>query len=156
MHKYTASKNGTEILAKDGKKIAFRVATGTLSTNAVAGILAAIDPEAGATEEELQALVAAAQARKGSVIPDDYRHQYGVHQNCGDGIAAKLREKAVRVVGKQEYADLDVLAEIASQNGIGDRFDGWMAKGLNNGMVRMNLGNVLRGKARRGEAIVGL
>jgi hypothetical protein len=155
MLKFALNTQGTEILAKDGRKIIFRVAVGLLSEASVNGILAAIDPE-NATKEDLEALVAAASARKGSVIPDGYRHQYGVDQNCGDHIAARLREKAIRIVGKQEYADLDVLAEIASQNGIADRFDGWMAKGLNNGMVRMNLGNVLRGKARRGEEILGL
>lgn len=156
MTKFVANIDKAEICAKDGRKILWRVATGTLSQAAIDGILAAIDPETPPTQEELQAIVEAAAKRKGSVIPDNYRHQYGVDQNCGDDVAQKLRDKTIRKTGKTEYVDMEALAEIASANGLADRFDGWLAKDLNNGMVRMNLGNVLRGKARRGEEIVGL
>lgn len=156
MAKYVLNKQETEILAKDGKKILFRVAVGNLSATSVAGILAALDPEVATSKEDLEALVEAAAKRKGSVIPDGYRHQYGVDQNCGDDVAQNLRDKTIRKTGKTEYVDMDALAEIAAANGLADRFDGWLTKGLNNGMVRMNLGNVLRGKARRGEEILGL
>lgn len=154
--KLVINKDNTEIHAKDGKKILFRVAVAGLRPEAIDGILAAMDLEAETLQADIEAAVEAAKKRKGSVIPDNYRHQYGVDQNCGDDIAVKLREKAVRVEGKKEHVDMDVLAEIASANGVADKFDGWMTRGLNNGMVRMNLGNVLRGKARRGDQIVGL
>lgn len=42
--------------------------------------------------------------------------------------------------------------KIARDNGVLDRFEGW-AESLNPGQVRLNLGNVLRGMARRGEEV---
>lgn len=99
----------------------------------------------------LQAAIAGALARKGSVIPDQYRHQYGVDQNNGDNIAVELKDHCGG--GLNDPLDLDRLAKIAAENGIDARFDEWMGKGLNPGMVRMNTGNVLRGMYRRGEEV---
>jgi hypothetical protein len=93
-----------------------------------------------------------AAARRGSVIPDHYRHQYGADQNCGDGLAAALLAAAGG--GCKDDLDMAALEAVAGENAVGDRFDGWMTKGLNNGMVRMNLANVLRGKVRRGEPVL--
>ena len=42
--------------------------------------------------------------------------------------------------------------KIARDNGVLDRFEGW-TESLNPGQVRLNLGNVLRGMARRGEEV---
>ena len=82
----------------------------------------------------------------GSVVPDSYKIAYGKDQNCGDDIAELLQGEDV--------------ASVASANGI-DAEDKWgegrRAHGkapLNPGMVRMNLGNVLRGRVKRGEYVV--
>lgn len=82
----------------------------------------------------------------GSVVPDSYKIRYGPDQNCGDDIADLLK-------GEDVYA-------VAMANGIdaeGKWGEGRVALGktpLNPGMVRMNLGNVLRGRAKRGEYVV--
>lgn len=76
---------------------------------------------------------------KRSLVPDSYKVRYrelNGEDNCGDDIADVLK-------GHNPY---DVMA----QNGIPS--DRWA--GRNPGMVRMNLGNVLRGRAKRGEYVV--
>ena len=154
MTKYTLDTNKTTLRVKEGRKVVAKIPT-TLTPHALDGLIAGADT----AEEDLDKLVAVltaaveeAQKRKGSVVPYDYRIRYGADQNCGDTIAQKLTDK----VTTPEGVDLKAAEEIASQNGVSDKFDAWMAKGLNPGMVRMNLGNVLRGKARRGEEVVGL
>lgn len=49
---------------------------------------------------------------------------------------------------------VEALRSVASENGLVDRFNGWEAKGLNNGYLRMNLGNILIARAKRNEAVV--
>lgn len=71
-----------------------------------------------------------------SVVPDSFKQKYGPEQNCGDDIAATLAELDVAIVARQNGIDLSR----------------W--EGKNPGMVRMNLGNVLRGRVRRGEYVV--
>lgn len=152
--KITTNKQATEIQIKDGKRIVARVAT-TLDADTLEGLIAGLDIPEDATPESLVAAIEAAienlAKRVGSVIPDDYRVRYGVHQNCGDDIAETLRNLATDEKGQADMAKLEA---IAADNGVADKFDGWLVKGLNNGMVRMNLGNVLRGKARRGEEVI--
>lgn len=75
------------------------------------------------------------QLRK-SVVKDSFKTRYGPTQNCGDDVAALLLEN-----------DLD---EVKEANGID--MSRW--KKLNPGMQRMNLGNVLRGRIKRGEYVV--
>lgn len=148
--KYTVAKNLDAVALKDGRKNVWKIEVPKgLTKAAIEGTLAALDPDT-ATQAEVEAALEAALARKGSVIPDDYRHQYGVDQNCGDDLAKRLKDATTGPDGK---TDMDAVERIAGQNGLGDRFDSWAARGLNNGMVRMNLGNVLRGKARKGEEV---
>ncbi len=70
-----------------------------------------------------------------SKVPAKYRQAYGKAGNNGDDIAAILKG-----------ADI---AAVALENGID--LNRWAGK--NAGMVRMNLGNVLRGMVRRGEKV---
>lgn len=93
-----------------------------------------------------------AEAVRGSIVPLDYRLRYGADQNCGDRMALAL----TAAVTKPEGVDMAAVAEIAAANGATEKHDRWLDKGLNNGQVRMNLGNVLRGKVRRGEPVVVL
>lgn len=148
MTKFLFNARHERIEAKDGRKVAYSVPTGSLSAAAVEGILAGLDPEA-ATPESIAAAVEEASRRRGSVVPFDYRLRYGADQNCGDQMARDL----TAIVTTPDGIDLDKARVIAAANGVEDRFDGWRAKGLNPGMVRMNLGNVLRGKLRREEAV---
>lgn len=74
-----------------------------------------------------------------SIVPNGYKAIYqsqGGH--CGDELAAT-------------FASLDASQWplVAKQNGID--FNRWSH--LNNGQQRMNLGNVLRGKLRRGDSV---
>lgn len=71
-----------------------------------------------------------------SAVPDQYKKAYGKEQNCGDEIAAILKDADVESVARQNGIDLER----------------W--QGRNAGMVRMNLGNVLRGRMRRGDHVV--
>lgn len=151
MTKIVFNKRHTRIEAKDGRKVLFSVEVVGLSQTAIDGLIAGFDEDA--TPETLEAAVAAAKAKRGSVIPEDYRLRYGADQNCGDDLAKRLSEIVTVTEGKTSHVDLEACERIASANGIADRFDGWMTKGLNPGMVRMNLGNVLRGMARRGEEV---
>ncbi len=73
---------------------------------------------------------------KASLVPDSYKERYGPSQNCGDEFAGLMAGNDVK--------------DIAADNGI--NLKRW--KGKNPGMVRMNLGNVLRGRVKRGEYVV--
>jgi len=76
---------------------------------------------------------------KRSVVPDSYKTRYRQEigqDNCGDDVAEVLK-------GHDVY-------EVMEQNAIPT--DRW--EGRNPGMVRMNLGNVLRGRIKRGEYVV--
>lgn len=145
---------GTEILVKDGRKVAGKVPT-SLTAAALAGVIAGADVELPLDElvAALEAAVAEAAKRKASVVPDDYRYRYGVDQNCGDTVATRLTAK---VTDPKTGVNLEACREVAAANGIEDRFDVWLDRQLNPGMVRMNLGNVLRGMVRRGEEVLGL
>ena len=74
------------------------------------------------------------QVRK-SVVPDSYKTRYGRDQNCGDEIAELMKEADIQAVANENGIDLSRWA------------------GRNPGMIRMNLGNVLRGRVRRGEYV---
>lgn len=139
----------TRIEAKDGRKVIWSIPTGTIPEATILGLIEGADPESPDLQATLEAAVAEAAKRKGSVIPDDYRYRYGADQNCGDEMARNLTDR----VTKPEGVDLEACRDIAARNGIEDRFDQWLARDLNPGMVRMNLGNVLRGKLRRGETV---
>lgn len=141
---------------KDGRKVLAHVAT-TLPEAALEGLLAGLgEHEVAAVDAavaEVEAALAELAKRKGSVVPEDYRVRYGAEQSCGDAVARALTDK---VTDPKTGVDLEACREVAEVNGKGDKFDTWVAKGLNPGMVRMNLGNVLRGMARRGEPVLGL
>lgn len=121
----------------------------------VEGILAAMDWSEPKFEsdvrEAIEAALEEATRRTGSVVPDRYRHNYGCDQNNGDDVALTLKNHCGG--GMDGTLDLTRLQGVVDANGIRDRFDVWMAKELNNGMLRMNTGNVLRGKVKRGEVV---
>lgn len=148
--KLTVNKAGTEVALKDGRKNVWKVEVPAgVSAKALEGLIAGTN--ADATEQAaFEAALAALAAKRGSVIPDDYRHQYGADQNCGDVMAADLKQATTNPDGTLDMAAVE---RIASQNGVGDSYDKWVSRGLNNGMVRMNLGNVLRAKVRKGDEV---
>lgn len=119
----------------------------------IAGILAALEyPTSECTlRDRIEAGLDEAARRTGSVIPNEYRYGYGEDQNNGDAMALALKEFCGG--GLEGGIDLTKLEEVVDTNGIRDRYDTWLVKGLNNGMLRMNAGNVLRGKFRKGEVI---
>jgi hypothetical protein len=92
-----------------------------------------------------------AKTRK-SVVPAAYKAQYkerGDATSCGDNVASKL--KAAILDKKAGGMSLAKLAKIGKLNDV-DVAEKWGH--LNPGMRRMNLGNVLRAKAKRGEKVV--
>lgn len=102
----------------------------------------------GATRDELLVLCRSTEGawRSGSLIPSHYKEKYGATQTCGDELASVFAES---VTGKNGL-DLEALAKVQRDNGI----DPSRWSSLNPGQQRMNTGNVLRGKIRRGEHVV--
>lgn len=149
-----ATLKGQTISWFDGRKKVGTSEHPSVTEALIGGILAALTFPTTIEEAipAVEAAISEALIRKGSVIPDSYRHQYGVDQNCGDAMAAELKDYCGG--GLNDPLDINRLETVASANSISDRFDTWMDKGLNPGMVRMNVGNVLRGMLRRGEAVV--
>lgn len=97
----------------------------------------------------------------GSIVPEKYRVRYGAPQNCGDEIALTLTDYVTEPrIKKNGKADIDgglnreLLREVANANGIGAKLQTYEDKGLNGGLLRMNVSNILRGMNRRGERVV--
>ena len=78
---------------------------------------------------------------RGSVVPESYKRAYGKAGNNGDQVVRAIAEA---------QASGTTLEAIATENGVD--FGRWSH--LNNGMQRMNLGNVLRGLCRKEEVEV--
>lgn len=126
---------------------------GKATEERIAGILVALEyPTSECTlRDRIEAGLDEAARRTGSVIPDEYRYSYGEDQNNGDAMALALKEFCGG--GLNEPLDLTKLEAVVAANKLEERFDVWMVKGLNPGMLRMNTGNVLRGKLRKGEVV---
>lgn len=100
----------------------------------------------------------------GSIVPNKYRLRYGVTQRCGDEVAETLSAYVTLPrAGKKNDIDggLDraKLREVAEANGLGERLTAYEnggkdGEGLNGGLLRMNISNILRGMVRRGERVV--
>jgi len=86
-------------------------------------------------------------------VNDQYREGYqhdrsvrtdsgSISIHCGDNVAEGL-------LGLSEQE----VKQVALENGLETRYNGWVEKDLNAGMLRMNVGNVLRGKVRRNEQV---
>lgn len=95
---------------------------------------------------------------RGDIIPRKYRERYGVEQNCGDDVAVVFTGYVTkpRATKKDIDGGLDraALREVADANGLGAKLDDYEARELNGGLLRMNIGNILRGMVRRGERVV--
>ena len=88
---------------------------------------------------------------RGSAVPLRWRQEYArrpLKGTCSDDLAYRLDRATKGNDGKTSVAKLEA---IGWANGI-DVFARWGQR--NPGMQRMNLGNVLRGKAKRGETVV--
>lgn len=85
-----------------------------------------------------------------NVIPEKYRKKYGKAQNCGDDVALVLKDFTTGLDDKgKTFLDLTKVHAVGDQNKVD--YERW--NHLNPGMQRMNLGNVLRARANRGDAI---
>jgi len=91
----------------------------------------------------------------GTIVKDKYKKLYGREQNCGDEMAAVLTNwvsMPIKVEGKKDvaHANVDTMLEVAQENDVLDNFNIWAKNGLNPGQIRMNLGNMLRGRLAKG------
>ena len=117
----------------------------------------ASDDEEGDEEEE------GASGNSGVMKSTYYKHYRSQGGSCQDGLAVSMASFCQMAdTGKTGKAnrtvtDIERVLEVAKENGIdatrwtkphGDR-----TTGLNNGMVRMNLSNVLRSKLTKGEKV---
>lgn len=83
-----------------------------------------------------------------SIVPLKFKERYKANDgNCGDGMASAFDAAVKDGKGK---TDPELLAKVAAANGI-DLAGRWGK--LNLGQQRMNLGNVLRTRARKGETV---
>lgn len=93
----------------------------------------------------------AAVATGKTIVRDEYRKNYNKDDNCGDAIAvamtAYLKPGKDGKVGK--VLDMDRLKKLAEDNDI--QLSRWAA--LNNGQKSMNLRNVLRARAKKGDKV---
>lgn len=97
----------------------------------------------------------------GSVVPQKYRLRYGATQRCGDDISetltAYVTDPRKKANGKDDIdggLNRPKLREVAKANGLADKLAGYEDRGLNGGLLRMNISNILRGMNRRGEKVV--
>jgi hypothetical protein len=107
----------------------------------------AIEPEANATE---QTPLEDATTPNRSVVPTRWVKAYAkstLKGTCDDALAHQL-DALTKTDGKADLAKIRALGAI---NGI-DVDSKWGQR--NAGMQRMNLGNVLRGRAKRGEEVI--
>ena len=106
------------------------------------------DPKAGLD----QAIEAKAEGKpysfRDKIMGDGYRETYRPHNDsCGDDVAGALTEATMNGDGK---VSLSALSDVAKANEI----DPTKYNHLNNGMQRMNIGNCLRGRLRKGFDVV--
>lgn len=85
-------------------------------------------------------------AEEGGVVPKKYREKYGKEKHCGDDVAVAMKEFTTDDKGKLIE---DKLHKVAKDN----KIDMEKYAGMNPGMQRMNIGNILRGKINRGEKV---
>lgn len=96
-----------------------------------------------ATIADLQALLEGPK----SIVPKRYKKKYAAHGgSCGDEMAGALKSA---VAGEKGKTDVKALESVMAQNGLPK--NSW--SGLNIGQRRMNLGNVLRSRIKRGEEV---
>lgn len=92
----------------------------------------------------------------GNVVPVKYRQKYGTAQNCGDELAGVL-SAFVMVEDpenpKRQVCSKSQLEAVADANGLADKMREYEDSGKNLGMIRMNIGNILRGRIRRGQYV---
>ncbi len=82
--------------------------------------------------------------RDGYVHDSSVRTESGaISIHCGDDLSSLL-------LG---YTQLE-LQGVAKENDLKNKFKLWVEKGLKPGMVRMNLGNILRARVKRGEKVL--
>lgn len=116
---------------------------------------AAIKPVVTEEDEEAADLEDAEeedQGPSGSIVRDKYRDKYrerGNPNNCGDDMAAQLEV----VLKSGDALDVDRLIALANLNGIDSEKYMTGTRGYI-GRARMSIGNILRGRVRRGEEVV--
>lgn len=96
-------------------------------------------------------------AASGSLIPADRRAEYHVSDTKTAG-GRKSIDSNDAVAKEMRGLDMDGLRKFARAEGgnaLVERFDGWVAKNLNPGQCRMNLGNVIRAMRRNGGVMGG-
>lgn len=122
-------------------------------------IAAKIDDTEWMTSEFETAEEALSEAKKelnkksGSVVPASYKAKYkaqGDPTSCGDAVARTFKDFVT--VGKKMSVVL--LREVADANGLDTKLDEYQDKNLNEGMQRMNIGNILRNRVKKGELVV--
>ncbi len=115
---------------------------------------AGVEFENDATKKTLQALLNNVEVGEtedepkvgASIVPNKYKTIYGKSGNCGDDLASVLTAATTDEKGKTTPSKL---VEIMSENGL----DTSRWENLNIGQRRMNLGNVLRSRLKRGEHV---
>lgn len=93
--------------------------------------------------------------KTGGVVDTKYREKYGKDRHNGDDVASAMADFLHPVTDEEKgtrakKVDQDRLEKLCADNDI----DYSKYAHLNIGMIRMNVGNILRGKVSRGEDVV--
>ena len=89
---------------------------------------------------------------RGSKVPPAYKARYklrGDPDSCGDDFAKEFASTVTTMNGTKPICNVALLEEIAERNEI----DFQRYEQLNPGMKRMNVGNKLRARIKRGEKL---
>ena len=97
-------------------------------------------------ETENEAEEASTEDSAGDKVGKKYRTAYGKEGHNGDDIALKLKEFCLGEGGKIDIAKVQRLCK-------DNKIEYSKYEHLNVGMQRMTVGNILRGKVRKGESI---
>ncbi len=87
-------------------------------------------------------------------IDDEYRERYIVDKGVKTASGAPSVSNGDEIAEALKGLSIEELGAIAVENGLSHKWEAWRAKNLNLGMRRMNLGNMLRNKAKHGDEIV--
>lgn len=98
-------------------------------------------------------IVLRANQLKFKAVNDSYRDNYVIDKNTKTASGASSIHNGDELAETLKGLGVAELSSVAKDNGFADRFKGWQDSGANNGMLRMHVGNVLRAKTNKGNAI---
>ena len=157
-----AAKHGIRLIEQDDGSVAYENDDGVLSPAFPDGkeaLAVALSYEAEAEEAEAEGDDEDEDDQPtGTIVKKHYRLEYkarGDATTCGDEIAYAMKDfVTVQDAKGKDSMSMNALSVLAGDNSEDVRLAGYVAKGLNPGQCRMNIGNVLRNQYESGELVL--